>query len=153
MRVGRGENKMAANIPSEEEIMAVIRENPFITSRGIAEKLRPEEYNSGAGESYTTLMQGLRGVILPLYREGKIASEKVQCCTFNFKRWVANRGWRTSRCMRMPVVGPMRFERTTSRLSVGRSSQSKLWAQLVKSRINLYHINVTDASRAINLSR
>lgn len=42
------------------------------------------------------------------------------------------------------MVGPMRFGLTTSRLSVGRSSQSKLRALVGIPRINRFHINVCD---------
>ena len=70
---------------TESELLQVIKDNPMICTRAIVKKLRPEEFNNV--DAYTAYVESLKPILNRLWKEGKIVSSKVQCCTFNLKQW------------------------------------------------------------------
>ena len=70
---------------TEEELLAVIRENPMICTRAIVKRLRPEEFKDNA--TYLEYVKSLKPMLMRLWKDGTIVSSKVQCCTFNLKQW------------------------------------------------------------------
>jgi len=70
---------------TEEELLTVIRENPMICTRAIVKNLRPEEFKDNA--TYLEYVESIKPILMGLWKDGKIVSSKVQCCTFNLKQW------------------------------------------------------------------
>jgi len=70
---------------TEEELLTVIRENPMICTRAIVKNLRPEEFKDNA--TYLEYVESIKPMLMGLWKDGKIVSSKVQCCTFNLKQW------------------------------------------------------------------
>ncbi len=70
---------------TESELLAVIGENPMICTRAIVKKLRPEDFKDP--DLYKAHVDSLKPLLNKLWKDGKIVSSKVQCCTFNLKQW------------------------------------------------------------------
>lgn len=73
---------------TDEEVLAVIRENPMICTRAIVKRLRPEEFKDN--KTYLEYIENLKPTLMRLWKDGVIVSSKVQCCTFNLKQWQIN---------------------------------------------------------------
>ncbi|MBE6518519.1 MAG: hypothetical protein E7Z70_03115 [Thermoplasmata archaeon] len=70
---------------TQEELLATIEENPMICTRAIVKKLRPEEFHDA--DAYVKYVDEIKPMLMTLWKNGKIVSSKVQCCTFNLKQW------------------------------------------------------------------
>ncbi len=70
---------------TEDELLRTIEENPMICTRAIVKKLRPEEFKDNA--TYLEYVKEVKPILMKLWKDGKIVSSKVQCCTFNLKQW------------------------------------------------------------------
>lgn len=76
-------------LPSDERIVEMVRAHPYITSRDMAIALWADGCNNGVGEDYAQAMRGLRRKMCALQKQGIIISDKVQCCSFDLKHWLA----------------------------------------------------------------